>query len=157
MTGYESVGEIIGCGANVHRLKIGDRVLAFYGHRTHAVLSAERTIWIPPDISDALALLAILGCDTAKGIAKVNPQNSQKVLVTGAGTIGLLTLFNLKARGMEQIDVVEPLSSRRELARQLGAHRVAALDEGDVLDETYHVGFECSLEFTAKGAKKPVV
>jgi alcohol dehydrogenase len=144
MTGYESVGEIIVCGTNVQRLKMGDRVIAFYGHRTHAVLSADRAIRIPPDIGDAISLLAILGCHTAKGIAKVNPQNGQKVIRTGAGTIGLLTLVNLKAHAIDQIDVVEPLAYRRELARELGANRVVAPNEAYELEATYHVGFECS-------------
>src|SRR5260370_39755201 len=37
MTGYESLGTVIICGSAVQRLHPGDRVVAFYGHRTHAI------------------------------------------------------------------------------------------------------------------------
>lgn len=70
MTGYESVGRVIRRGAAVRHVAI-QRVVAFYGHRTAALVSADKVIPIPDAISDALALLLILGCDTAKGIGKV--------------------------------------------------------------------------------------
>src|SRR5215469_1600701 len=36
MTGYESVGRVVWCGAEVRDIKVGDRAVAFYGHRTQA-------------------------------------------------------------------------------------------------------------------------
>src|SRR5574337_418882 len=65
MTGYESVGIVLACGAAVQRIRPGDRVVAFYGHRTHAIVPEEKAIVVPDDISDALAILAILSCDAA--------------------------------------------------------------------------------------------
>ncbi len=55
-----------------------------------------------------------------------------------------MTLFNLKARGVDVVDVIEPNVRRRTLAVQWGARR--AIDPAQILDhsETYHVGFECS-------------
>src|SRR5215469_2871021 len=39
MTGYESIGTIVACGSAVQqRLRIGERVVSFYGHRTHAIV-----------------------------------------------------------------------------------------------------------------------
>jgi alcohol dehydrogenase len=145
MTGYETVGKVVACGPRVSQLAVGDRVVAAYGHRTYACIPAHRAIPIPADISDALALLVILGCETAKGVAKVAPQQNEVALITGGGTMGLLTLFNLRARGSRRVDIVEPDSPRHHLAIQLGAQRVWKPAElADNQSATYHVGFECS-------------
>jgi alcohol dehydrogenase len=144
MTGYESLATVIACGEAVQQPAVGDRVLSFYGHRTHAVLPVQRTIGVPTDIPDPLALLAILSCDVAKGIAKVNVQPNQHVLITGAGAIGCLTLFNLQARSIPTVDIIEPVPQRREVALQLGARKAFAPEALEALSDTYHVGFECS-------------
>ena len=47
MTGYESIGTVIACGRDVQHLSIGDRVVAFYGHRTHAIIPETKAIKIP--------------------------------------------------------------------------------------------------------------
>ncbi|MBO0796748.1 MAG: zinc-binding dehydrogenase, partial [Ktedonobacteraceae bacterium] len=85
----------------------------------------------------------ILSCDAAKGIHKVRPKAEEAVLVSGAGTMGLLTVFLLKESGIQYIDVIEPAEKRREIAGQFGARRTAssvkALPKG-----SYQVGIECS-------------
>ncbi|MBV9228511.1 MAG: zinc-binding dehydrogenase [Chloroflexi bacterium] len=144
MTGYESVGTVIDCGPDVQRLHIGDRVVAFYGHRTHAIVPENKAILVPGDISDALALLVILTCDAAKGIRKVAPAKDEPVLITGAGAIGLLTIFMLRAYGVRAIDVVEPRAERRELALRLGARAALLPQEISGRSDAYPVGIECS-------------
>jgi alcohol dehydrogenase len=57
MTGYESAGVVISCGSHAQRIKIGDRAIAFYGYRTHAIISEAKVISIPDNVSDAVALL----------------------------------------------------------------------------------------------------
>src|SRR5260370_5696328 len=121
MTGYESTGAIVACGSAVQRLQAGERVVAFYGHRTHANVPEAKAIAVPAGISDALALLAILTCDVSKGIRKVGIKPGETVLITGAGAIGLLTVFMLKAMAVQAIDIVEPRPERRSLAVQTGA------------------------------------
>ena len=115
--GYESVGIVVACGSTMQRLQRGDRVVAFYGHCTHAVVPETRVIVVPDGISDALAILSILTCDASKGVRKIAPRPEETTLITGAGAIGLLTLFILRAYGVAQIDVVEPLAERHSLAR----------------------------------------
>src|SRR5690606_14158698 len=107
MTGYENVAVVTACGTGVTGLDVGDRVLATYGHRTAALVPATKAIPVPPDIPDDLALLAILGCDVMKGIRKLQSARDDAVLVTGAGTIGLLAVWSLRALGIETVDVVE--------------------------------------------------
>ncbi len=142
MTGYESYGVIEAIGKKVKDFHVGDKVVSFYGHRTHAVVKVSNLIRVPATLSPALALLAILSCDAKKGILKLEPRVNETVLITGAGTIGLLTLFILKALGVQVVDVIEPLSNRRELALALGARNI--FNNTDILSQTYDVGIECS-------------
>jgi alcohol dehydrogenase len=82
MTGYESAGIVIARGSDVQRLQVGDRVIAFYGHRTHAIIPEAKAIAVPDNVPDALALLSILTCDVSKGIRKVAPQPADKLIET---------------------------------------------------------------------------
>lgn len=144
MTGYESVGVVLAIGEGVDTVAPGERVVAFYGHRTHAIVPAEKLIRIPPEIPDTLALLAILSCDAAKGVRKLAPEPDTTTLITGAGVIGLLTLFILREYGVRQVDVVEPRAERRALALRLGARRALAPAQAAQRSEVYLAGFECS-------------
>lgn len=142
--GYESVGIVIECGSAVQRVQRGDRVVAFYGHCTHAVVPEARVIGVPDGISDMLALLSILTCDASKGVRKIAPMPEEPVLITGAGAIGLLTLFILRAYGMAHIDMIEPLGERHTLAHLLGARHVWRPQDMPGEHGTYTVAFECS-------------
>lgn len=143
MTGYESLGVVVARGRDVRDLQIGDRVVAFYGHRTHAIVAQERAIRVPEGVSDALALLVILTCDVAKGVRKLAPLPEEAVLVTGAGAIGLLTVWVLRAYGVRSVDVIEPRAERRRLALRLGARWVGGPDEQPPAG-AFPVGVECS-------------
>lgn len=144
MTGYESIGNVIACGSAIQHLRIGDRVVAFYGHRTHAIVPEAKAIVVPDGISDAVALLAILTCDVAKGIRKVDPKPDEAVLITGAGAIGLLTAFMLKPLGINNVDVIETFSERRTLALQLGVQSAEDPQTAASKSDRYTAGFECS-------------
>lgn len=144
MTGYESVGVIAACGDGVGTFMPGERVVAFYGHRTAAIVPAEKAIRVPAEIPDALALLAILSCDAAKGVRKLSPDANAATLITGAGVMGLLTLFVLRAYGVREVDVVEPRAERRALALRLGARKAMTPEQARRRTERYAIGFECS-------------
>ncbi|HEX3723347.1 MAG TPA: alcohol dehydrogenase catalytic domain-containing protein, partial [Nitrolancea sp.] len=151
MTGYESVARVLACGAEVERLQPGDRVVAFYGHRTHAIIPEAKAIIIPHDVSDEVALLAILSCDVGKGISKLAPAPDDAVLITGGGTIGLLALWTLKQHGVRHVDLLEPLVLRRRLASEFGATAVFDMDGAEQSEIRYACGFECSSRDAAFG------
>jgi alcohol dehydrogenase len=142
MTGYESAGKILSCGSAVQRFHVGERVVAFYGHRTHSIVPETKAIAVPENLSDAVALLAILSCDVTKGIRKLQPRADEAVLVTGAGTIGLLTVFMLKTFGVQTIDAIEPRPERCSLALQLGASNAGP--SLPTRETRYNIGIECS-------------
>jgi alcohol dehydrogenase len=142
MTGYESLARVIARGPDVTALQEGDRVVAFYGHRSHGLARAKGLIRVPDGIPDDLALLAILSCDVAKGVRKLGLRPEEPALVSGAGAIGLLSLFVLRAYGLRSVDVVEPLAARRRLAARLGARHTFTPEEENAL--LYPAGLECS-------------
>lgn len=142
MTGYESFARVVAIGDAVTKFKVDDRVVAFYGHRSHAILHEDRPIPAPKDIAPEMALSVILTCDVTKGIRKVSPTSEDKVLIAGCGAIGLFTLVMLQGHGVTNIGVVEPDAGRRELAISLGAKQAYAPDE--TVSDDYTIGFECS-------------
>ena len=142
MTGYENYARVIKVGEAVTKFAVNDTVFAFYGHRSHAILHEDQPIRVPSSISAEDALSAILTCDVTKGIRKLKPLPDSRILVTGGGAIGLYTIAMLKAYGVMQVDVVEPLDARRQLARELGATNTYDLQ--DAFPDDYDMGFECS-------------
>ena len=68
-------------------------------------------------------------------------QLHERVLVAGAGLLGLLSVFNLTRRGMRDVTVLEPDPARCELALAFGA---ATHAPGTLPRDTYDVGLECS-------------
>lgn len=143
--GYESVGVVTACGSAVQRVQCGDRVVAFYGQCTQAIVPETRVIVVPDGVSDELAILSILTCDSAKGVRKIAPKPEETALITGAGAIGLLTLFILRAYGVAQVDMVEPRTERHTLARLLGARQVWHPQQVSTeKSSSYAVAFECS-------------
>ncbi|MGF3104664.1 zinc-dependent alcohol dehydrogenase [Rossellomorea sp. DUT-2] len=143
-TGYESYGEVIKAGAEVKNIKIGDHVLAFYGHKNVGIVKANKVVKVPDSVEYRYALLNTLSCDAGKGVLKLKPEWKDKVLITGAGTIGLLTIHFLKNyMKIKHIDVLEPDESRRELAHTLGASNTYSARE-QVPSVFYDFGLECS-------------
>ncbi|MGI8663322.1 MAG: zinc-dependent alcohol dehydrogenase [Acidimicrobiales bacterium] len=87
------------------------------------------------------------------GITNSGVVAGERVLVTGAGPIGALTIAALRATGVDDITVSEPAPVRQALARQLGAATVVGpealldpgpFDPGTVVPEPFDVAFECS-------------
>lgn len=144
MTGYESYGRITSVGQQVPEQLIGEKVLAHYGHRTHAILPLQDVILVPSRVPPPTALLAILTCDVAKGVRKLHIQPDERVLVTGAGAIGLMTVWLLKQYGVQSIHVLEIDAERCEKAIELGANVAVHPAEAQTWQADFDIGIECS-------------
>lgn len=57
MTGYESLAEVVAVGDGVDDsvMRVNDRVVATYGHRTAARVRAESLIRVPEGVPDEVA------------------------------------------------------------------------------------------------------
>jgi 2-desacetyl-2-hydroxyethyl bacteriochlorophyllide A dehydrogenase len=84
--------------------------------------------------------------------------DTDRVLVTGAGPVGLLIVAVLRSLGIGDITVSEPAERRRTRALAVGAAKVVAPDDlepvpiGQTAPHPYTVAFECSGRAPAAGA-----
>lgn len=139
--GYQTLGVVEAVGEGV-TLVPGTRVVTTLGHASGGRHRASDVLPVPLGISDRVALAAILGEETHKGLRRVEPQPHERVLVAGGGLLGLLTIFNLTRRGVRDVTVLEPEADRRLLAREFGATEV--VPPGHLPHDAFEVGFECS-------------
>lgn len=126
--GYQTLGVVEAVGEGV-ALTPGLRVITTLGHAGGGLHPAPAAVPVPDGVPDRVALAAILGEETHKGVRKLSPRPEERVLVAGAG---LLTVFNLTRRGVVKVTVLEPDAERRALA------------PGDFAHDAFDVGFECS-------------
>jgi Zn-dependent alcohol dehydrogenase len=100
----------------------------------HVVCAQESLVRIPDDVP--LEIAAVFGCAALTGLgavfnaARVTPGSS--VAIFGAGGVGLMALLGALAGGATPTIVVDPLASKRELARELGATATFDPTAGDV-------------------------
>jgi len=120
---------------------------AFCRYKT---VSADRLLRVPDALdtrSAALTEPTAIALHTVN-LAGVRPDD--RVLVTGAGPVGLLTIAVLRARGVHDITVSEPAPRRRERALAVGArvaHEPDALPRapmGRPVEQPFTFAFECS-------------
>ena len=154
--GHEFVARVKKTGASVTSVKCGDRVViepnipcglcssCRSGHQNlceraenigqwrdggfaeYCVVPEQQLHKIPEEIPAREAALAEpLACVT-HGMIQLNPMPFEKVILFGAGAIGLLFLKELSAFGVQHIAVCETMSSRQEDARRLGAELICA-------------------------------
>jgi (R,R)-butanediol dehydrogenase/meso-butanediol dehydrogenase/diacetyl reductase len=113
-------------------------------------VAADGLIRIPDSLPTRVAALAEPMAITlhALRLADLNPND--RVLVTGAGPVGLLLVAVLRAQGISDITVSEPSAVRRKQALEVGATRVVTPDKLEQppmvrpVKEPYAVVFECS-------------
>jgi alcohol dehydrogenase len=144
MTGYESYGRITALGKNLNEKLLGETVLAFYGHRSHAILPFDKLVFAPSRVPPPTALLEILSCDVAKAIRKMQIQPEERVLVSGGGAIGLIAVWLLKRYGVQTVHLLEPEATRRDKAIALGASLAVFPEEAERWPAEYPVAIECS-------------
>lgn len=105
---------------------------------------------VPDGVSLREAALAEPLAVALHGLTRGDVAAGQRVLVTGAGPIGALSIAAARAAGVDDVVVSEPHPRRRALAERLGATAVAPEEletppyPGDVVAEPFDVALECS-------------
>jgi 2-desacetyl-2-hydroxyethyl bacteriochlorophyllide A dehydrogenase len=113
-------------------------------------VAADGLLRIPDTLATRAAALAEPTAITlhALRLADVDPED--RVLVTGAGPVGLLIIAVLRAQGILDITVSEPSPVRRRQALDVGAVRVVSPDAfaeppmTSPVAQPFAVAFECS-------------
>ena len=120
--GYSEVGEVVEVADDVAGVEAGELVHGIWGHRSEAVVDADRiagrTLDRPEDALGgtfarvgAIALNAVLAADVSLG---------DRVVVFGQGVIGLLATRLAHLSGATVI-AVDGFESRLDVSRRLGA------------------------------------
>jgi L-iditol 2-dehydrogenase len=128
--GYSFAGEVIAVGEGVDRFAVGDRIT---GPLPHASMALEgrperlaRITHIPEGVSDRSAAFSQLSCIALNGVRKANIQLGERVLVVGAGLVGLLAARLAKLSGAHPVVSLDLVGERRDKALMFGA--AAAFD-----------------------------
>ena len=133
--GYEEVGEIIEVGPEA-RLDVGTAVYGTWGHRSHAVLSADYAAArvLPSGADPLLGIFSHIGPVALNGVLDSAVRLRETVAVFGLGVVGQLCVQLLRLAGSRVIGT-DLLVSRRELAAQIGLERVLDPAAGPVPEQ----------------------
>lgn len=135
--GYSLVGEAIGVGADVHDIKVGDRVACagqgYAGHAEAIFVPKNLCVRIPDGLSDESAAYVTLGAIALHGVRQADQQLGASVLVVGLGLVGQITVQICRAAGHHVIGL--DLDERKNaLALKQGAKAALHPNDTSLLD-----------------------
>ncbi|MFC9788452.1 NAD(P)-dependent alcohol dehydrogenase [Rhodococcus sp. NPDC127528] len=114
--------------ATVHRNENPVRA-AFFGQSSfaqYAIATADNVVVVDKEVD--LSVAAPLGCGFQTGAGAVlnvlRPGPGARLVVFGAGSVGLAALLAARAAGVSTLVVVDPVADRRALAETFGATAV---------------------------------
>jgi L-iditol 2-dehydrogenase len=117
-----------GCGAcdacRASRISQCQEAVRVGGFAERVVLPRQCVHPLPEGLDPATAALAEPAACCLEGLEMSRMRRGATVLVIGGGVMGLLTLALAKARGAGTMVLSDPLASRRDAARRLGADLV---------------------------------
>lgn len=178
--GHEFSGKIVEVGAEVSHLAVGQRVVVepLYfckhcqyclsgkynlcenfgfvglnsdgGFADYANVEAYMVHPIPDALSDMEAALVEPTAVALFAVRQSTLKVGQKVVIWGAGPIGLLTALCAKAAGASEVYVIDIFEERLALARQIGARTINSTQVDNVVDEINRLSqgidicFECA-------------
>ncbi len=150
--GNTTIGTVIEVGPEVRRFALGDTVFAYSPFKEEHVWS-EATVRSLPEGVPWQAAGCLDPADFAVGaIRDGHVRLGDAVAVFGMGAIGLCVLQAAQAAGAHPVIAVEPIDSRREIARQLGADAVfdpSQVDAGVAIkDLTDKRGADVCIEYS---------
>ncbi|HEX2528874.1 MAG TPA: zinc-dependent alcohol dehydrogenase family protein [Geminicoccus sp.] len=173
--GHEIAGTVVAKGASVQGVAVGARVavdplipcghcraclakrpslcanLKGYGATTNGGFAPYMTVAAANvhsvgDLPFHVAALAEPFACVMHGIARARVRPGMRVLVFGAGPIGLMMMLGLQTRGVGDVTMVDLESSRCQRALELGA--AAAVDGRDLQPEALGDGFDMVVDCT---------
>ncbi len=160
INGHEFAGEVAQLGAGVSGLSVGDRVVAdntelcgrcFHcrrdeplycesftshgcncagGFAEYVAVKAEKVFGIDR-LSWREAVMAEPTACAVHGVDRIRPRPGSDVLLLGAGPTGLILAQLLKANGAARLTVAAPAGKKLQLAQELGADEIVAIDRDD--------------------------
>jgi aryl-alcohol dehydrogenase len=99
---------------------------SFFGQSSfaqYALAAADNVVVVDPSVDLTIAAPLACGFQTGAGavLRVLTPEPNSRLVVFGAGGVGLAAVMAAKAVGVEVVVVVDPVASRRDKAVELGA------------------------------------
>lgn len=178
--GHEAVGIVCEVGGNVKHLKVGQRVVVEplsvcgeceacmrgdYAYCDHMALqyrqgngflskyfhTQARFVYpIPDSIDDVAATVIEVLAIAVRAVRRAKLALGEDVLITGAGTVGLLVAALCGKMGCRNIIIADRVESRLQLAMELGATKAINTLDADIEEEVFklcpkgvHKSLEC--------------
>ena len=154
--GHEFVAEVVETGPGAESFTPGTRVTSIpvlvapespsgfqsigyspvvpgaYGE--YVVMSAPLLLRVPENLESKIAATTEPSAVGLHAVREAGLAADDRVLVMGAGPIGLMTLLWLKKEGLSNVAISDPSPERRALAGRLGADQVINPAKEDVAD-----------------------
>lgn len=108
------------------------------------VVERSMVVPLPETLPVRRAVLAEPLAVAMHGVSKAGDLRGRRVLVSGAGPIGLLTLVAARAAGAQRIEVSDVLKDPLRRAAELGADEVIDVTQAQLPVSAYDAVFECS-------------
>ena len=175
LIGHEYAGEVVALGPGVEKFKVGDRIAAYNmmgcgqcshclaglpkwcaqfrgigsGFAEYSLANARDSVKLPSTLSlEDGALIEPLATGL-HGVAMAAMKPGSRVLVLGAGPVGLATIYWARLLGAGKIVTVARSSQRRALALEMGSTAFHAAGQDSVEEVNAALGgppdivFEC--------------
>jgi predicted dehydrogenase/threonine dehydrogenase-like Zn-dependent dehydrogenase len=131
--GYSTAGIAIDTGG-VPDLRVGQRVACggagLANHADVVSVPANLVVPVPDGLPLTEAAFATIGAIALQGVRRTEPTLGERVVVSGLGLLGLLTVQLLRAAGCPVLGI-EPAEDRRALGAELGAELAVAPGEAE--------------------------
>lgn len=126
--GYDLVGEIVEVGPEQDRGLVGRLIHSPSPHADFVQVEPDVELdlgypaqIVPRGVSPEVASFTALTSVSLVAVHDARISLGDDVLVSGAGTVGLLITWLSRLAGARRVVVVDPIAGRRELAERLGA------------------------------------
>lgn len=165
--GYSSAGEVVATGEGVSSVKVGDRVVVYWGaHKNYNLVPEKQTVKIPSGTDDRSAAITFISSFSLAAIRKTRLEIGESCMVTGLGILGQCAVRYARVAGAYPVIAVDPKEERRKLALAGGADYAFDPTEKDFAEKVKAVtgggvnacvevtgigsGLDCSLDCMAK-------
>ena len=153
--GYSSAGVVVAIGEGVTKVKVGDRVAAFWtNHKQYCKLNQNSVCLLPEAVSTQSAAIAHIAAFPMAAIRKCKVEMGESAIVMGLGPLGLTAVQLLRAAGACPVIAADPIKEKRDLAISLGADAALdpfALDFAEKAKALTAKGVNVAIEVTGNG------
>ena len=127
--GHENAGIVVAVGEKVRNFKVGNRAIGGLISDFGALATPEQGCWdsfeiqntVPSHVQPEEAVISCTWREVLGAFKDFNLTPGKKVIVVGSGPVGLSFVKLGKLFGLGQIDIVDMLPAKLEVARRMGA------------------------------------